>query len=451
MLQKNKNITIIGAGLAGCFLAILLAKRGYTVDIYERFSQKELTETASNRSFNLTFYYRGTQILKRVGLWNKVKPLFRILEGSNVHTNYHNGIFMPFDTVRKPQYTLERTALIRTILHEAMQYKDIHFHFDTNIISIDRRNKTITIQTKRMKTPRVISCSIVIGADGVHSTVRPALQQGQEASHTQEYLPWTYKQVAITKAIADELQWRESSQHFVHGKQTFLVAFPNANSSFTAMVLLPKTGTYTFAKLKTRASIEQFLTDRFPKLKAAHQLFIKALLTNPEGHLVTIKTSPWYYKDFLVLIGDAAHGVLPFYGQGVTAAFEDCVELDKLIARYGNNWQKVFSLYQEKRKKNTDALAYFSKESFQRLNRYKQADYAAVENRLDHIMHTLMPKFWLPPISRLIAHDPSQYADILTKHQHRQKVAKVLGISAAATTIYGALLVKEKLLHRYQN
>lgn len=444
----QKKAVIIGAGLAGCFMAVCLSKRGYKVDIYEKLSKEELTQAATNRSFNLTFYYRGTEAFKKAGLWEAVGPVLRILEGSYAHSAAHGTAYSKFDTVNKPQFVVERPKLLQVMIDAAAAMPGVTFHFTTSLLTIDKKEKTITVQDEHSKKVQIHKTDVVFGADGVNSLVRSFIQQGQTTNHSQEFLHWTYKQVRIPVEIAEQFGWQAKSEHFLHGKDAVMVSFPNADGSFTAMVLLPEKATYTFANLTTEKAIIAFLSDLFPQQKVASELFIHSFLKNPEGRLRTIRTSPWSEGDFLVLIGDSAHGLLPFYGQGMSAAFEDCLTIMKLMDEYKEDFGKVFPLYQETRKRDTDVLAMLSLESFERMYKYRQPDINAVHNRLDLILHSIVPKLWEPPIYKMIADDPDKFHVILARHNKRRKVGEFIGLGLAASAIYGALVLREKLQKR---
>lgn len=445
IIGMQKKAVIIGAGLAGCFMAVCLSKRGYKVDVYEKLSKEELTQAATNRSFNLTFYYRGTEAFKKVGLWKTIGPVLRVLEGSYAHSAAHGTAYSKFDTVHKPQFVVERPKLLEVMIDAAAAMPGVTFHFTTSLLTIDKKEKTITVQDEKSKNVQTNRCDVVFGADGVNSLVRSFIQQGQTTNHSQEFLDWTYKQVRIPVKIAEQFGWQAKSEHFLHGKDAVMVSFPNADGSFTAMVLLPEKAKYTFANLTTEETINAFLLDRFPDQKVAAELFIYSFLHNPEGRLRTIKTSPWSEDDFLVLIGDSAHGLLPFYGQGMSAAFEDCLTIIKLMDEYNEDFGKIFPLYQATRKRDTDVLAMLSFESFERMYKYRQPDINAVHNRLDLILHSLAPKLWEPPIYKMIADDPDNFHVILARHNRRRKVGKFIGLGLAAYSIYGTLL----LLHKF--
>lgn len=444
--QQKPTITIIGAGLAGCYFAILLAKRGYQVDIYERLSEDKITEDHSKRTFNLTFYHRCVLAIKKADLWDEVKKILVPLEGSVYHPDYTDPIFTPFDYKGKPQYTVQRPDLLHIFIKQAAVYPTIRFHFNTSLITVNRWKKTMLIQDTTTKECKELKCDVIFGADGVNSAIRSFIQAGQTATHIQENLTWKYKEVTITKKMGEEMGWRKRASHIISRKNALFVAFPNNDESFTMMIILPEAGATGFNTLREKSAIMKFLGKEFKSMSPAHEAITQSILENPLGYFSTVYTSPWYYENFMAIIGDAAHAVLPFYGQGMASAFEDGLELVQLMEVYEGNWEKIFMLYQEKRKESTDVLADLSKENFIKFQRHTFADYAVILDRLDSILHSLFPKFWLPPLYVMVYNETIPFAEILKKHHKRRRIAGYLGITIAARLLYGILLLKEKLL-----
>ena len=440
----QKKITIIGAGLAGCFLAILFSKRGYKVEIYERFSKNEIANTASKRSFNLTFYGYAVKALQMAGLWNEVEKDFLKLKGSVTQvTQNSKPVFVRFDYDNMTYYTIQRARLLEILINYAAKDPSIKFHFNSQLFSINRQKKIMFVQNTRSKKMQEIACDIIIGTDGVNSQVRPFIQQGQESQHKQEYEKWSYKQIVIDKKTSQKCGLLKDTQHAWTRKNASIIAFPNGDDSFTAMLLLPKNKTHGFASLASNEQIEQFVKGQVPHLLPALPLFQKELLTNPEGNLVTVSTNPWYYKDFMVLVGDSAHGCLPFYGIGTSVAFGDCMELVSLVDKYGTDWRKIFPLYQEERKRHTDVIAQLAKESFVGFRRYKKADYTAISDRIQVLLYSVFPQFFQPPIFYLVANNPNKAADYFSKLQRQQKFAKLMGIPLLIKTLTGVISIGE--------
>lgn len=442
---KQSAVVIIGAGLAGCFLAIQLAKRGIKVEIYEQFSRREIDDNASKRSYTLTMYGYGIQAIHDAGLWEATASLFTKLKGSFTQVTPHSKPIIVHLGEKLPFYAVSRAKLLGALVKQAEKEPLITFHFERSLISINRYEKTMIVQDMQSKKYQSVSCAVIFGADGVHSKVRQAIQYGQMTSHVHEYEPWSYKQIIINKELAEKLQLPNDLSCAWTRKDAIFVAYPNGDKSFSGMLLLPKLPGKGIASLTSPASIKVFLTKQIPDFLAGLPEFTKALLENPEGTLGTIYTTPWYYKGFMAMLGDAAHGFLPFYGQGVSAAFGDGMLIGELLDTYGENWDKIFPLYQEKRKRNTDALAHLSKESFTQYRRHKKADYSAIYNKIDTILYKFFPGFFHPPAFQLVAADQSNTAVYYARHQKQRRQALFLGIPLIVFVMTGLVALYEGL------
>jgi kynurenine 3-monooxygenase len=447
---KQSSITIIGAGLAGTFFAILLAKRGMKVEVYERFSREEIDDNASKRSYTLTMYGYGIQAIHDAGLWEVVKPLFTVLAGSMTQVNSHTKPIIVRLGTKLPFYCVSRAKLLGALVKHAEQQPLITFHFNTTFIAADRREKTITVQQKD-NTYKTISCDVIFGADGVNSQIRHFLQQGQHTTHIQEIEDWNYKQILISKEIAEKMHLANDLSNAWTRKNAIFVAYPNGDGSFSGMLLLPKKEHLGFAELTSTSAIKDFFTKQYPEFLVGLPEITKIILENPVGWLGTIYTTPWYYQDFMALLGDAAHGFLPFYGQGVSASFGDCLTLAELVDTYGDDWATIFPIFEEKRKRNTDTLANLSKESFVQYRRHKKADYAAIYNKIDSVLYGAFPKFFHPPAFTRIAKDQAHAADYFAKHQEQRKRSKMLGIPLIVLTLTGLVALYEEGSNFFKN
>lgn len=441
--REKKPITIIGAGLAGCFLSILLAKRGYQVTLYERTSKKNIFRNASKRSFNLTFYGYGVQALKEAGLWKAVKPIVLTLNGSVTQVGQNaNPIVTKLDQKKMPYYTVSRSRLLQTLIEQALLHPAITINFDTTLVAINRKQKTITIKRAKSHELSTINCDVVLGTDGVNSQVRKLLQRGQKATHTKDFARWNYKQVPLRKELAKELKLRNNFMHAWTRKLALFTAFPNGDGSFAGMLILPKNELHGFSRLTDTKKTQEFLATHFPELTPAFPFISKAVQKNPESHFITMSTSHWYYKNFIAILGDAAHAFLPFYGQGISTAFADCIKFVELMDKYGDDWEKVFPRYQRARKKHTDVLAALSKESFSRYTRTKKADYSAIYDRLEFIAHQVIPQIQ-PPLYVSVSKDPAHAADHFKRYQRQRKLAEKIGLPLLVQTVTKIIAFQE--------
>lgn len=440
MQQKKTPITIIGAGLVGCFMAILLTKRGYKVKVFEKTSQDEFDNPISNRSFNMTFQDFGTNVLKNAGVWETIQSVILPLDGSVTMVEKNKKPI--FSRVGKniPYYTVTRTSLVKKFVAYLRQNPLVTFHFDMTLVSLNRYEKTLLFEHTKSKTRSTITYELLIGADGVNSLVRPFVQQGQETDHRQVYETWMYKQITIKKETVERFQWRRDASYTWTRSNATLTAYPTEINTVNALLMMAKND---FRKLTTPNAIKDFITKNFPDVLPALPDIIESVLTNPDGNFVTIYTSPWYYKDTIALIGDAAHGFLPFYGQGMSTGYGDCMEFVKLLDTHGEDWGKILPLYQKARKIHTDTLANLSKGAFTRYRRSTKADYAAVYDKFDSILYNLFPKTFAPPPYVLVAYNPGHAADIVTRHTKQRKRAKFFGVPLLVGAVTGLVAIAE--------
>ena len=440
--NNNQNITIIGAGIGGCYLAILLAKKGFTIDIYERSIEKEIISSYTEaRSYNLTFYDFGIKALKEADVWNDIEPTLVKLIGSVTQISDNPERFVK----DKPYHAVQRDTLLKTLITKAKTYPTVTFHFGVPLVAINRQEKTIVIQDSQTKKYTAVPFEVLFGADGVNSQVRASLQLGQQTHHIQEYANWEYKQIHITKDMGIKMQLKNDLMYAWTRKESIILAHPNKDESFSALLIVPKGLNIGFNALTTEQAIKQYFSDNFKPFLPTIDSVVKDLLNNPRSYFVTIYTQPWYYKGLIAVLGDAAHGFNPFYGQGISAAFADCQIIVDLIDKYGPEWNTIFPLYQEARKKHTDALATLSKDSIRQYRRHKKADYASVYNKLDMILYNIFPTLFVPPPYVKIASNPQYTYDYLEKHKQQRNRAKWVGVPIVVRLVTGIIAIQEKL------
>lgn len=430
MSYKDKpKVIIIGAGMAGCFMAYLLAKRGYSVEIYEYRPDVRKQPYDSGRSFNLTLYYRGIQAMKKGGIWEEVKKLAVIAQGNAAHYSDGKTVYSPFiGNEEEVLYTVHRNNLNATLLNIVEKLPDIKLHFNIRCIGLDKEARKLSFQKEGSETVITASADLIIGADGVNSLVRKAILAEENGQESREEEDWGYKEVHISREMAKKLGLRIEATHTWPRPDSLLIAFPNPDSSFTLMFNLPLEGRKGFSVLHTEKTVTEYILKQFPDLEPLLPEIVQSFVHKPTGKFITLKTKQWYYEDALVLIGDAAHAVIPFYGQGVCAAFDDCLLLADLLDKYPEDREKAFAAYQQERKRNTDVLAELSKDNFIELRDKSRSPYFILKDKADTLLHRLFPRQWLPPLYVLIAHGNLPYADALVLHQRQQRRAKLIGL-----------------------
>jgi kynurenine 3-monooxygenase len=425
----KEKIVIIGSGMAGCFMGYCLAKQGYQVEIYEERDDIRKNRHGSGRSFNITLYYRGILALKKAGLWNEIKSISVLTKGNVAHYADMVKKYDPYDAHdTEVLYTVHRNRLNSKLLDIVEKLPNVKIFFNTKCIGIDRIKRTVSLQKVRSQKISTVTAYKIIGADGVNSFVRSEMQKSIPARYIQEHEDWGYKEVHITRERNKLLGLKDHATHTWPRRNSLLIAFPNPDDSFTLMINLPLQGANSFDSLNTRLAIKKYIDQYFPDLSRVHAEIAAAFLKNPTGKFVTIKTTPWSYRDFIVLIGDAAHGVIPFYGQGVCAALDDCLQIITLLKKHKNNWEKAFVEYEGQRKQDTDTLSFLAKENFIELRDRSRSLFYILKDKTDTALNRLFPNTWLPSLYILIAHGTLNYDTAYRLHKRQQFIAKLIGI-----------------------
>ena len=438
-------ITIVGAGAAGVFMSILLAKRGYNVELYERATQDELSNYCKKRSFNITLYGHGVSSLKEAGIWSHISPVMLPLTGAatqiSPHSEYiHSG--SDFDT--ESYYAVSRSELLKALLAVARVMPGITFKFGREVISIDRHAKTMIVKHKKNGRLETVKCDVIMGSDGVNSSVRSHIQQGQTSNHSQVYAPFTYKQISLTPALTKKIGLDPTKSYTWTRKNASIIGHPELDGSFGALLMLPKNQGQGFASISNAADIRKFFTEQFPVLMPAIKSITESLLTHPESHFTWVKTSPWYYRDFMVLLGDAAHGFYPFFGQGTAAAFGDCIELARLIDAHGSKWHHVFAEFQQNRKGSTDIIGDMSNTILKLYQRSSKADYSVIYDKLESVLHRIAPRLVSPPLPFLLSHDPNHATEHVIRNAIQRKRLNMIGAALAVSAVTGLVALSER-------
>lgn len=357
-----KKITIIGSGLAGALLTLYLARRGYEVTVYDARPDPRLSKPDRGRSINLAMSCRGLTGLAGVGLSDKIEKIMVPMRARAIHEQEGSIKYQPFGR-NADEYinAVARTDLNNLLLDEAAQFANVSFHFETKLLAIDVHKKQLYFENKD-GLRHVAPYYRLIGADGVNSAVRDTLVRVNLINSTRSYLTHGYKELSISAESAKNLT--HENLHLWPRDSYMLLGNPNRDYSITGSLFLPNEGKNSFAQLDNELSIQHFFSQAFPDAYDAMPSLVDEFIHNPTGNMSTIHCSTWYYLDQCLLLGDAAHGVVPFFGQGMNCGFEDCRILNELLERYDDDWQQVMPAFYAERKQNTDAVAQMSLGNF---------------------------------------------------------------------------------------
>ena len=394
------KFVLIGSGLAGGLLAAYLGRRGYDVDLYERRADPREGNMVGGRSINLALSTRGIHALEQIGIADEVLKHAIPMRGRMIHPAAAGSapIFAPYDVdPNKHINSIGRTALNTTVIEAAQRYPNVHVKFNHKCTEVDIDSPTAQLLNTSTSQPITALGDAVIGVDGAFSAVRQSMQlKIDKFEYDESYLAHGYKELTIPPGPNGAWQMEKNALHIWPRKSFMMIALPNPDGSFTCTLFWEFEGPRSFATTKTDDDVRRFFEEEFPDAVPLMPNLLDDFKNNPTGSLVTIRCAPWFYKDKVALVGDAAHAVVPFYGQGMNAAFEDCVVLDECLAGFPDDRQRAFAEYFQRRKVNADALADLALENFIEMRDKTASRAFRAKKKLDHFLEAALPGVYLP-------------------------------------------------------
>jgi kynurenine 3-monooxygenase len=366
MTQKNQSdkITLIGAGLAGSLLAIYLAKRGIAVEIFERRPDMRKEKISAGRSINLAISTRGIYALSEVGLQEKIMKLAIPMKGRMMHSIKGELSFHPYGKDESEVInSISRAELNQALMNEA-EKQGATIHFNQRCTGMNFDSGELFLHHEQRGADSTIPTRTVIGTDGSASAIRLDMQKVGRFNFSQEFIEHGYKELAIPPGPDGQFVMEKHALHIWPRRSFMLIALPNLDGSFTCTLFFPFEGEPSFASLNSEKAVLNFFQTQFPDAVLLMPTLLEDFFTNPTGSLVTIKCQPWHLENKALLLGDAAHAIVPFFGQGMNCAFEDCTVLNDCLQQHSPNWRTVFEEFEKLRKANTDAIAEMALENF---------------------------------------------------------------------------------------
>lgn len=385
--HPDSKILIVGAGLVGSLIAIYLAKRGYEVHVYEKRPDLRSSEAETGRSINLALSHRGIRPLKDLGIDKAIIKEVIPMQGRLIHTLPDKLAFVPYGKDSSEYInSVSRTGLNRRLLTLADEYPNIHFYFNTLCEDIDLEKNELTFKDLKKEEYFRVHGEVVLGTDGAGSIVRQILIKRMGFQSSSDFLEHGYKEITIPPLANGSHAIEHNALHIWPRRSYMLIALPNQDGSHTGTLFLSNQGKVSFEQLNSPQNVLDFFEQSFPDVMSVMPNLAEEFMENPVGVLGTVKCEPWHYKGKVLLIGDSAHAIVPFYGQGMNASFEDCFLLDQCIEANFGDWEKIFTEYQKERKKDADAIAELALENFYEM-RDGVADPAFLKIReIEHVL-----------------------------------------------------------------
>lgn len=415
------NIVIVGGGPVGALLSLYLAQKGYNVDVYEKRSDPRSHLQPAGRSINLALSVRGLSALKEVGVERQLFSLAVPMRGRMVHLKEQIPHFIPYSPNQDNViYSISRLELAKLLLEWAGRSSRINLKFNEECLGLNVKTDMIEFKNTEEQREHRRQFSLVFDAEGVGSAIRGSLLRLPYTNFSQEYLNYEYKELTIP-SLKGGHKIEKHALHIWPRGGFLMIALPNLDGSFTCTLFLKRTGYPSFSTLDSYDKVTAFFLQEFPDVCPLLEDFQDPFFKHPIGHLVTVKQSPWNFLGKVLLIGDAAHGIVPFYGQGLNCGFEDCSFLNQCMNDYPDDWEKIFLAYENGRKKNADAIAELSFDNFNELREYVADPVFVRKRELEALLEISYPNEFLSKYS-MVTFSRMPYVEALIKGRLQDQV-----------------------------
>ncbi|TMM56116.1 FAD-dependent monooxygenase [Maribacter algarum] len=403
MSQTSKNIAIIGSGLVGSLLAIYLKRHGHSITVFDRRPDIRNIEF-SGRSINLAMSNRGWKSLREVGLETEIKKIAIPLDKRAMHLVGQTEYYQKYGKEGEAIWSISRGVLNRKMIDLA-ENAGVIFKFEEKVWDVDLPEAKLYTGDTEKGHWEEYQFNLVFGCDGAFSRVRHKMQRRSRFDYSQDFIDVGYKELTIPANTDGTHKLDKNSFHIWPRGKFMLIAMPNLDGSFTCTLFMPFEGEVSFEILKTKEQAKSFFLTYFPNVMQVMDDLLLDFFKNPTSAMVTMKCYPWTYWDKVALVGDSAHAVVPFYGQGMNAGFEDINVLNQIIEKHGDDWEAIFQEYQKERKPNADAIAELSYRNFLEMSSKTADPKFLLQKKIEKLFAARHPEKWIPAYSRVTFSD----------------------------------------------
>jgi kynurenine 3-monooxygenase len=422
-MSTQKNITVVGAGLVGSLVSIYLAKRGHKVDIYERRQDMRKADIIAGRSINLALSDRGWRGLEGVGIADEIKKIAIPMYGRSIHMKDGSSTYQAYGKDNQAIYSVSRGGINMRLMDLAEQQPNVTLHFEERCDKLDRKKNELSFFNTSTNKSTDVKSDIILGSDGAFSAVRTQMQfQSDRFDYQQFYIDAGYKELVIPAGPNGEHLIEKNCLHIWPRGSFMMIALPNMDGSFTCTLFFQMEGKVSFDTIKTKEEVMAFFKQEFPDAVPLMPTLIEDWMTNPTSSLVTVKCKPWVWDEKIALIGDAAHAIVPFYGQGMNCGFEDCVVLNELMDKHGDLNGACLKEYETLRKPDGDAIADLAIANFIEM-RDKTADKTfLLQKKIEAHFSAKHPEKWIPLYSMVTYSPHIRYSEALVNGNKQQAI-----------------------------
>lgn len=440
-----KNFTIIGAGLVGSLQSVFLAKRGFNVEVFERRPDPRKTNVYQGRSINLALSERGWRALRKVGIEQQILDISIPMYKRTMHDREGKLTYQPYGKNDQAIYSVSRGELNKVLLDLADQFPNSTFHFNKRCLDVDLENKKVKFTDENNKELTEVQYEYLIGTDGGFSTIRHRLMFNDRFDYSQDYIDHGYKELSIEPDDKGNHRMEKNTLHIWPREDFMLIALPNIDGSFTCTLFLAFEGAVSFNQLKTERDIIHFFQYYFPDVIPLMPDFVEQFMKNPTSSLCTFRCYPWHYKDELILMGDSAHGVVPFYGQGMNCGFEDCTVFDKMLDEYSDNYHGFFEAFGKSRKPNADAIADLALRNFIEMRDLTADKDFLLRKKIEAWFSEKHPDKWMPLYS-MVTFSELSYSEAKKEGERQDRIMEKIMNIPDIESIWESEEIEQKIL-----
>ena len=440
-----EKVIIVGAGLVGSLQAINMAKKGYEVEIYERRPDMRKVDLIAGRSINLALSNRGWKAISEAGIQQEIEKIAIPMKGRIMHDEAGNTTFQQYGKEDEAIFSVSRGLLNQKLMNCADEFENVTFFFNHKCLDIDLKTNQVTFQDITTKDREVVAEGKIFATDGAFSAIRKRLMKTDRFNYEQMYLEHGYKELTIPRAEDGGFKIDKNALHIWPRGEYMMIALANEDGSFTCTLFFPFEGENSFDSLQTEEQVAQFFNRVFPDAIAMMPNLVEEYFENPTSSLVTVRCSPWNYKDQIIMMGDASHAIVPFYGQGMNSGFEDCTVFNEIFEANNRNWKESFNQFAATRKKDADAISTLALQNFIEMRDLVADEKFLLRKKIEKKIYDKYPNKWVPLYSQVtFSHTP--YSEALANGKRQEKIMDCIMAKPNIEVIWDSQEVEDEIL-----